>query len=266
MKGLFKAPRSRRVSYEFRHGARASVWHEISVRSHLVVAAVGTIVFLGMAGTAIWLALPSNRTTVLARASDTAKPPVQAKAASVVATTPEPAEVSRAPVQNAEELRAQTAGSSTAEASAVARLDGPEQSDARSVVSAGDSAKAALEAAAGIVADNAASDIVANAYAEDDGAGTADKAATAAIPAKRPNAPKADASVKKATQTADGSRGGRTLRAVTMRAQPSSRGGVLGTVPGQADVDVISCSSWCEIVYQGKRGFVYKGFLRNGGR
>ena len=61
-------------------------------------------------------------------------------------------------------------------------------------------------------------------------------------------------------------RAGQALQAVTMRSKPSSRGSVLGTIPGRAEVEVVSCDSWCEIVYDGKRGFVYKRFLKNEGR
>ncbi|MBX3566407.1 MAG: SH3 domain-containing protein [Rhizobiaceae bacterium] len=267
MKGLFKAPKSRRVSYEFRHGARASIWHEISVRSHLVVAAIGTVVFLGMAGTAIWLALPSNRTAVLAARNDPVKPAPEAAIASLVAAPQKAATASRAPVKNAEELRAQTAGSEPDKARVAADpVKTLGQTDQRWVDSNGKDVKAALSAAAGAATEDALDDIVANAYADDGGG--ADAALTAAIPAKRPDAPKAAevADEEPSKQTADATRQSRTLRAVTLRSRPSSRGSVLGTVPGRATVDVISCSSWCEIVYSGKHGYVYKGFLRNGGR
>jgi hypothetical protein len=253
LKGLFGASRTRRVSYDFRHGARASVWHEICARSHLVVAAVGTIVFLAMAGTAIWMALPSDRGP--ARLAEQAKPAGDT-AASVVARAAKPAEPVREPVRNAEELRAQTAGTEPAPAGGPGPLA---EADSRWIASDGKNVKAALRAAAGAVVQDAAADIVANAYAGEDAA------ATAAIPAGRPDAPKAgddDA----AAQSAQNTRESRALRAVTMRSRPSSRGSVLGTVPARATVEVISCSSWCEILYDGKHGYVYKGFLRNGGR
>ena len=39
---------------------------------------------------------------------------------------------------------------------------------------------------------------------------------------------------------------------------------MLGTVPTNASVQVVSCDIWCEIVYEGKRGFVYKDFVSRG--
>ncbi|MEQ1953912.1 SH3 domain-containing protein [Mesorhizobium sp. CN2-181] len=110
----------------------------------------------------------------------------------------------------------------------------------------------------------------ANAYSDDDG--TEDKSATAAIPAVKPiqdaTQPEqaAEENAAEEEKVANAGRAGRTSRAVTMRARPSSRGGVLGTVPGSTNVQVVSCDQWCEIIYKGKRGFVYKSFLRNNGR
>ena len=89
-----------------------------------------------------------------------------------------------------------------------------------------------------------------------------DGAATAAIPTLTAAAESGDA---EDTGQALG-RPGRTVRSVTMRARPDDRGGVLGTVPGRADVQVVSCDGWCEIIYKGKRGFVFRRFLENSGR
>jgi hypothetical protein len=84
-----------------------------------------------------------------------------------------------------------------------------------------------------------------------------DKAETAAI---HPAAP-----VKPAAAAAeDAADNGRILRAVTMRSGPKKGAAPIGTIPAKAGVQVISCKSWCEIVYKGKHGFIYKSFLQRG--
>ena len=49
---------------------------------------------------------------------------------------------------------------------------------------------------------------------------------------------------------------------VNMRARPSNGSAVIQVVPGKSTVEVISCDYWCEVVYEGKRGWIYKGFVR----
>ena len=38
---------------------------------------------------------------------------------------------------------------------------------------------------------------------------------------------------------------------------------VTPSIPAKTAVQVISCKSWCEIVYKGRRGFIYKSFVRH---
>jgi len=49
--------------------------------------------------------------------------------------------------------------------------------------------------------------------------------------------------------------------AVTMREAPRRGGAVIQNLPGGTKVELVSCTAWCEIVADGKRGFVYKSFL-----
>ena len=42
------------------------------------------------------------------------------------------------------------------------------------------------------------------------------------------------------------------------------RVGVLGVVPAGKSVSVLSCESWCQISYEGRKGWVYKSFLAAG--
>ncbi len=53
----------------------------------------------------------------------------------------------------------------------------------------------------------------------------------------------------------------RVRQAVNMRAAPKKGAGVLGVVPAGKSVSVLSCESWCQISYEGRRGWVYKSFL-----
>jgi SH3-like domain-containing protein len=53
----------------------------------------------------------------------------------------------------------------------------------------------------------------------------------------------------------------RTISDVNVRAGPSNRQAVLATIPRGSPVDVINCRQWCEVVFAGRRGWVYKGFI-----
>lgn len=206
-----------------------------------------------MAGTAIWLALPSQGPVALAKAS----------AAGVKATAapaqPAVVEVETPAAQNADELRQQTAPADAAQPF-VASVE-PEplpQADPRWPGAASRQAAVKKATTHSIVAqagDEDAGPLPVNAFASDDKTGTVATGKSS----KTNSNDGATALANLATKP------GKALRSVTMRARPSSRGGVLGTVPGGADVSVISCKSWCEIVYDGKRGFVYRNFLKNRG-
>jgi hypothetical protein len=49
---------------------------------------------------------------------------------------------------------------------------------------------------------------------------------------------------------------------VNMRAGPSNDAAVIQVVRRNREVEVIGCKFWCEVIYDGKRGFIYKGFVR----
>lgn len=49
---------------------------------------------------------------------------------------------------------------------------------------------------------------------------------------------------------------------VNLRAKPDNAGAVILVVPRNGEVEVIGCDYWCEVVYKGTRGFIYKGFVR----
>jgi hypothetical protein len=56
----------------------------------------------------------------------------------------------------------------------------------------------------------------------------------------------------------------RVTAAVNMRSAPKKGAGVLGVVPAGSNVKVLSCDGWCQISYNGRKGWVYKNFLAAG--
>ena len=99
-----------------------------------------------------------------------------------------------------------------------------------------------------------------------------DGAKTAAIPEVQPQAPE-----QQPTASDDGSKAkakprkvaaagnGRILRPVTMRSGPKKNAAAIGTVPARTSVQVMNCKQWCQIVYNGKTGWVYKSYIKTGG-
>ncbi|BCH32106.1 hypothetical protein MesoLjLc_40360 [Mesorhizobium sp. L-8-10] len=49
--------------------------------------------------------------------------------------------------------------------------------------------------------------------------------------------------------------------AVKMRARAANGATVVAVIPDNASVGIVACKAWCEVVYKGRRGFVYKGFV-----
>lgn len=48
---------------------------------------------------------------------------------------------------------------------------------------------------------------------------------------------------------------------VKMRARAANGAAVVAVIPDNASVGVVACQAWCEVVYKGRRGFIYKGFI-----
>ncbi len=71
-----------------------------------------------------------------------------------------------------------------------------------------------------------------------------------------------------ATGTAKTTVKGRSVRvseAVNMRSRPKRGSGVILVVPAKAAVNVLSCDQWCEVTYNGKKGWIYKSFVGTSG-
>jgi hypothetical protein len=50
-------------------------------------------------------------------------------------------------------------------------------------------------------------------------------------------------------------------RGVNMRSRPKSGSSVITVIPANATVQLAGCKVWCEIVYKGRRGYIYKDFV-----
>jgi hypothetical protein len=51
-------------------------------------------------------------------------------------------------------------------------------------------------------------------------------------------------------------------KGVNMRSRPKSGSSVLGVIPKGASVQVLEgCKSWCEVVYKGRRGYIFRDFV-----
>lgn len=262
MKGPFRfgGQRPARSAFDLDRGPRVTVWQSIARQPHVLVAAVGTVALLGLSGTAIWMVLPSNSVEPLitrgnaASAQPTEEP---ARPARVVPTEAAPA-VSAEPAAKAASATPAPAGDVPGpQVAATAEPEPLDLNDPRWSAKA-HAARASASAAAVQKRPVPTTDLLA-AYGEDM---RRDEDPTSAIPMPGVKVAQAeDVAETDDSGVESAGRPGRTARAVTMRSRPNVRGGVLGTVPARTEVSVIGCKQWCEIVYKGKRGFIYKSFL-----
>lgn len=114
---------------------------------------------------------------------------------------------------------------------------------------------------------------MANAYANTDGLvsegieavlGVATKEAD--VPVRKTEKKPADQAKKQVASVEPemaGSGGRKVRTAVTMRSRPANGASPVGVIPTNASVTVApGCKAWCQVSYNGKRGYIYKGFLR----
>jgi Bacterial SH3 domain len=59
----------------------------------------------------------------------------------------------------------------------------------------------------------------------------------------------------------DTGRAAKVTKHVNLRSRPADESKVLTVVPARASVNVLSCKSWCEVEYDGQKGFIYKRFI-----
>lgn len=51
-------------------------------------------------------------------------------------------------------------------------------------------------------------------------------------------------------------------RSVNLRAKPQKGGQVMGVIPARTSVELVGCTQWCEVIYKGQRGYVYKTYVQ----
>lgn len=95
----------------------------------------------------------------------------------------------------------------------------------------------------------------------------ADETATAAIatvplPASAPFPEPRDEEASKAEEAEAKGREARVTKYVNLRSGPNDDSGVVAVVPAKASVSVLDCKAWCEVMFDGKKGWIYKRFLR----
>jgi hypothetical protein len=281
----FGAPERRRFAMQFGYDMRPSFWQGVRTNSHLVIAAVGTAALLGVAGIALWLALPANDRQASASTQQNV-PTFPVKTTKIAPVTPAATVAAAAAPQAA---RKGDAVSSTVAAGAAAipalaandpRWTAP-QSNGDAEATPSD--QATTEQAAAKPADAAAYEEPSSAQSDattqlskvaaPDAAakdGHTDGAKTAAIPTPKPQLADARSSAttdeaKTEPQKVAAAAGtGRILRTVTMRTGPQKNAAAMGTVPAKSSVQVVSCKKWCQIVYNGKRGWIYRSYIKTG--
>ena len=286
----FGAPERRRFAMQFGYDMRPSFWQGVRTNSHLVIAAVGTAALLGVAGIALWLALPANDRQASASTqplSQQSVPTIPVKTTKIAPVTPATTVAAVAAPQTARKGDAVSPKVAASEAAIPAlsandpRWTAPQSnSDAEATPSdqaATEQAAAKPTGAAAYEEPSAQSDATTqlskvaapDAAAKD---GHTDGAETAAIPTPKPQLPDAqssaatdDTQAKTKPQNVAAAAGtGRILRTVTMRTGPQKNAAAMGTVPAKSSVQVVSCKKWCQIVYNGKRGWVYKSYIKTG--
>ncbi|TPI26770.1 SH3 domain-containing protein [Mesorhizobium sp. B3-2-1] len=287
----FGAPERRRFAMQFGYDMRPSFWQGVRSNSHLVIAAVGTAALLGVAAVALWLALPTSERQAAASPAQsipaipvkTTKVPPSGTTVTAAAVTPraerKSSQVSPAMAAAAVNIQALAANDprwTGAQPKAAAAATDPDQAAAPGQVTKqpepapGKTAAAFAQSSA----DTDATDELAKVAASNPPANSSnpDGAQTAAIPETQPQAPEqkpanaqgGDNAAKAKPHKVAAAGSGHILRTVTMRSAPKKGATPIGTVPARTSVQLIGCKKWCEIVYNGKHGWVYKSYVKPG--
>ncbi|MDX8482510.1 SH3 domain-containing protein [Mesorhizobium sp. VK24D] len=287
----FGAPERRRFAVQFGYDMRPSFWQGLQSNAHLVIAAVGTVALLGVAALALWLALPANERQAIASAAQVPAVPVKTAkitpavaSAAVSIAAPQAARKADAvsPVTAAREAaipalapnnpRWTDPGAAQASASAAANsapANAPtEQKTTKTAFAESGAETDASTVLSKVVSPAPTADQSADAKKPED---KMDGAQTAAIPDAKPQVAEAQpaatddaAQDKPEPQNVGAAANGRILRAVTMRTGPKNGAAAIVTVPAKASVQVVGCKKWCEIIYNGKHGWVYKSYVKTG--
>ncbi|MDX8452437.1 SH3 domain-containing protein [Mesorhizobium sp. VK9D] len=289
----FGMPERQRFTMQFGYNVRPSFWQKVQSNAHLVIAAIGTAALLGVAAVALWLSVPGSDRQVAAASAEQTVPTIPVKttkiapaaAAITVAAAPQAARKADAvsPARAAREASIPALASNSPRWTASDSKTPPDQAEDRPAPSkqaAEPSAAQSTDTAfAEPTAENDASDALSQVAAPAHETPTAakkpgdkmDGAQTAAIPDAKPQDPDAEpaatdsaAQPKPEPQKVGAAANGRILRAVTMRSGPKKGAAAIVTIPAKSSVQVMSCKQWCEIVYDGKHGWVYKSYVKTG--
>ncbi|MGX5799679.1 SH3 domain-containing protein [Bradyrhizobium sp. Arg314] len=294
----FGMPERQRFTMQFGYNVRPSFWQKVQSNAHLVIAAIGTAALLGVAAVALWLSVPGSDRQVAAASAEQTVPTIPVKttkmkttkiapaaAAITVAAAPQAARKADAvsPARAAREASIPALASNSPRWTASDSKTPPDQTKdqpAPSKQAAEPSAAQSTDTAfAETTAENDASDALSQVAAPADETPTAakkpgdkmDGAQTAAIPDAKPQGPDAEpaatdsaAQPKPEPQKVSAAANGRILRAVTMRSGPKKGAAAIVTIPAKSPVQVMNCKQWCEIVYDGKHGWVYKSYVKTG--
>ncbi|MET3580406.1 hypothetical protein ABID19_003444 [Mesorhizobium robiniae] len=268
----FGAPERRRFAMQFGYDMRPRFWQKVRSNLHLVIAALGTAALLGVAAVALWLALPANERQAIA-SPEQIVPSVPVKttkivpaAASTVAAvqkaTGKADAVSPAVVAAEAEIPALAPNDPRWTGSGTKTAPGQLAGQAEQTADKPSTAAAFADPAAKTKAAALLAKVAAPSKAATDGA------QTAAIPTPKPQSPAAtqgdDSQAKVEAKKVSAADIGRILRAVTMRTGPKKNAAAIVTVPAKTSVQVMGCKQWCQIIYNGKRGWIYKSFVKTG--
>lgn len=281
----FGTPERRRFAMQFGYEMRPSFWQEVRSNSHLVIAAVGTAALLGVAAVALWLALPANERQAAAANPEQTIPAIPVKTTKIAppGTTVAGTTVAAAAAPQAAPKSNQIKPTVAVAAAAIPALSAndPRWTDSQQTPAPAPSSQTANQAeqapakpataaafAQPAADSDAATELAKVAAPPAPAPGKPDGAKTAAIPAVQPQQPTAaqdDESKAKAKPGKVAAAGtGRILRPVTMRSGPKKGAAAIVTVPARTSVQVMSCKQWCQIVYNGKTGWVYKSYIKPG--
>ncbi|MBZ9796836.1 SH3 domain-containing protein [Mesorhizobium sp. ES1-4] len=269
---------------QFGYDMRPSFWQGVRSNAHLVIAAIGTAALLGVAAVALWLALPTSERQAVA-STDQSIPSIPVKTTKIVpAGTTVTAAVVPKPVKSSQVSPTMVAAEGNVQALAAndprwagtqpkARATGADQVAAPSQVAkqgepASDKTAAAFaQLSTGTDATTELAKVAAPAPAA---SSIPDGAQTAAIPQVQPQSPdqqpaaRDDAGGKAKPRKVAAASSGRVLRAVTMRSGPKKNAAAIATVPARTSVQVMSCKQWCQVIYNGKTGWIYKSYIKTG--
>lgn len=255
---------------QFGYDMRPTFWQGVRSNAHLVIAALGTAALLGVAAVALWLALPASERQAAASPERTV-PTIPVKTTKIIPTAAAATAAALPRAAAKGDAVSPAAAAAEAEVQALApndpRWTGSKTASAAAAPSEQAAGKPAVAAAfADPAARNDAATMLAKVAAP--GKTTTDGAQTAAIPTPKPQVPTAaqddsDQAKAKSRKVAAAATG-RILRAVTMRTGPKKNAAAMVTVPAKTSVQVMGCKQWCQIIYNGKRGWVYKSYIKTG--